>query len=271
MWRTSTGTGPARSGAPATAGAPGAALRCDGLTWRIGGVPILEQVSLTAAPGEFIGVIGPNGAGKTSLFNAVSGLYRPSAGRILLHRHDITGLPVHRRTRLGLGRTFQSSAVFTTMSVVDHVRLARRARRTGLDLWRGARQDPRVNDEADRYLADVGLARYADRPAGQLSHGDRRKLEIALLLAGEPTVVLLDEPFAGVAAPDIPDLITVIRGLTRDNPDRTVLMVEHHMEAVLHLADRIAVLHHGSLLAFDTPEAVMADRTVQEAYLGEQA
>ncbi|MEU4676457.1 ABC transporter ATP-binding protein [Micromonospora sp. NPDC023737] len=244
-------------------------LATRGLTWRIGEVAIVDGVYLDLAAGEFLGVIGPNGAGKTSLFNLITGLRRATDGRVLLDGKDITDLPPHRRARLGLGRTFQASSVFGSLSVRENVRLAVQAHRGGsMKLWRRAAADREVAAAADATLDRVGLAHRGTALAGTLAHGEKRKLEIALLLAGEPRVMLLDEPMAGVSAEDVPELVAVIRSLTGDS-GRSVLMVEHHMDVILELADRIAVMHHGALLACDTPETVMANATVQEAYLGE--
>ncbi|MEV4541931.1 ABC transporter ATP-binding protein [Micromonospora echinaurantiaca] len=244
-------------------------LATRGLTWRIGEVAIVDSVYLDLAPGEFLGVIGPNGAGKTSLFNLITGLRRATEGRVTLDGQDISSLPPHRRARLGLGRTFQASSVFGSLSVRENVRLAVQAHRGGsMKLWRRAAADREVAAAADAALERVGLAHRGAALAGTLAHGEKRKLEIALLLAGEPRVMLLDEPMAGVSAEDVPELVTVIRSLTGDS-GRSVLMVEHHMDVILELADRIAVMHHGALLACDTPETVMANPTVQEAYLGE--
>jgi branched-chain amino acid transport system ATP-binding protein len=244
-------------------------LATRGLTWRIGEVAIVDSVYLDLAPGEFLGVIGPNGAGKTSLFNLITGLRRATEGRITLDGQDIGALPPHRRARLGLGRTFQASSVFGSLSVRENVRLAVQAYRGGsMKLWRRAAADREVAAAADAALDRVGLAHRGAALAGTLAHGEKRKLEIALLLAGEPRVMLLDEPMAGVSAEDVPELVSVIKSLTGDS-DRAVLMVEHHMDVILELADRIAVMHHGALLACDTPETVMANPTVQEAYLGE--
>jgi branched-chain amino acid transport system ATP-binding protein len=245
-----------------------ATVAVDGVTWRIGAVPIVDDVTLHLEPGEFMALIGPNGAGKTSLFNLISGLRRPSSGRVLLDGADVTGLAPHRRARLGLGRTFQTSAVFGSLTVTENVALAVQARRGGATRpWRH-RRDRDIAVRADQILADVRLTERAESLAGSLAHGEKRKLEIALLLAGEPRVLLLDEPMAGVSAEEVPALVSVIRGLTADG-GRSVLMVEHHMDVVLDVADRVAVLHHGALLACDTPGAVMADAFVQEAYLGE--
>ena len=244
-------------------------LATRGLTWRIGEVAIVDSVYLDLAPGEFLGVIGPNGAGKTSLFNLITGLRRPTEGTVLLDGADITALPPHRRARLGLGRTFQASSVFGSLSVRENVRLAVQAHRGGsMKLWRRAAADREVAAAADAALDRVGLHHRGTALAGTLAHGEKRKLEIALLLAGEPRVMLLDEPMAGVSAEDVPDLVSVIKSLTGDS-GRAVLMVEHHMDVILELADRIAVMHHGALLACDTPDTVMANATVQEAYLGE--
>jgi branched-chain amino acid transport system ATP-binding protein len=244
-------------------------LSTRGLTWRIGEVPIVDNVDLDLAPGEFLAVIGPNGAGKTSLFNLISGLRRPTAGSVTLADRDVSRLAPHQRARLGLGRTFQSSAVFATLSVAENVRLAVQARLGGsMRLWTSRSLARQVADEADDVLERVGLTGRGQHSAGTLAHGEKRKLEIALVLAGRPTVLLLDEPMAGVSADDVPGLVQVVRGLTRSG-DQSVLMVEHHMDVVLDVADRIAVMHHGAVLVCDTPQRVMADRTVQEAYLGE--
>jgi len=245
------------------------ALALRGITWRVGGVAIVDNVDLDLAPGEFLAVIGPNGAGKTSLFNLVSGLGRPTAGTVAVNGRDVTTLSPHRRARLGLGRTFQTSAVFGSLTVAENVRLAVQARRGGsMRLWRSARQEREVARESTEVLEQVNLAGRDTALAGTLAHGEKRKLEIALLLAAQPTVMLLDEPMAGVSAEEVPALVDVVRGLTRSG--QSVLMVEHHMDVVLDLADRVAVMHHGAMLVCDTPAVVMANRTVQEAYLGEE-
>ncbi|NGO78895.1 ABC transporter ATP-binding protein [Streptomyces sp. YC504] len=255
-----------------TASAPTAArpvLRIRGLGWAVGGAQIVAGVEFDVAEGEFVAVIGPNGAGKTSLFNLISGLVRPTAGSIELDRADITADPPHRRARRGLGRTFQSSSVFAGLSVLENVRLAAAAHRGScLRLWRRASSDTAARDAAVDALARVGLSARAAGLAGSLSHGDKRKLEIAILLVTEPRLILLDEPMAGVGTADVPALTEVIRAVHREE-GRTVLMVEHHMDVLLGLADRVAVMHHGQLLALDTPAKVMADPLVQDAYLGE--
>jgi branched-chain amino acid transport system ATP-binding protein len=244
-------------------------LRLTGVCKAFGGIVVADNVTLSIDAGEIVGLIGPNGAGKTSLFNLVSGLHRPTAGRIVLAGREVTGRPPYRRARLGLGRTFQSSSVFGSLTVAENVALVVQARRGGsLRPWR-RRADRAVAQAAERILTEVRLEHRTDGLAGTLAHGEKRKLEVALLLAADPEVLLLDEPMAGVSAEDVPALVEVIRGLTAGT-GRSVLMVEHHMDVVLDLADRVAVLHHGALLACDTPDAVMADPQVQEAYLGEE-
>jgi branched-chain amino acid transport system ATP-binding protein len=235
----------------------------------IGGARIVAGVSLEVREGELVGIIGPNGAGKTTLFNLLSGLARPTAGRIVLDGRDITGAPPYRRTQAGLGRSFQVSSVFPLLTVGENVRLAAEARLGGaLSVVRRAGRYSPALERASSALERVGLADRIAWPAGLLSHGDKRKLEIAMLLAGDPRVILLDEPMAGVSVEDVDGLVEVIRSVHADE-GRTVLLVEHRMEVVVGLAQRIAVMHHGALLAFDTPERVMADQTVQTAYLGE--
>lgn len=244
------------------------ALALEGIGLQFGGAVILKDVSLTVEEHEMLGVIGPNGAGKTTLFNIVSGVYTPTSGRVLLEGQDVTTMPIHGRARVGLGRTFQTSSVFPGLSALENVRLAAQAR---LGSATTPFKFPRLTDEATgnarEHLEEVELAHHADTKAGVLSHGDKRKLEIAMLLATDPRVILLDEPMAGVGSGDVPSLVEVIRRLHKGG--RTVLLVEHHMEVVLGLVDRVAVLHHGELLAVDTPEAIMANPTVQSAYLGE--
>lgn len=246
-----------------------AALTTERLSYAIGGVDIIDGVDLAVRGGELLGVIGPNGAGKTTLFNLLSGLVRPTDGRIRLGDRDVTGWSVERRARAGLGRTFQTSTVFDGLTVLENVRIACQARLGGnLRIWRRAARVTEAVQTARECLHRVGLGERMDRPAGLLSHGDKRKLEIAILLATEPAIMLLDEPMAGVSAEDVDGLQDLIGQIHRER-GITVVMVEHHMDVVLGLADRIAVVHHGALLACAEPEAVMANETVASAYLGE--
>lgn len=243
-------------------------LAVENLSLQIGGARIIDDVSLSVSAGEMLGVIGPNGAGKTTLFNLISGVLPPTSGAIRLRGEDVSRLSIQRRARAGLGRTFQTSSLFAGLTALENVRLAAQVA-IGREL--SVLTAPQRGDAASRIalerLDEVGLGHHAVTIAGVLSHGDKRKLEIAMLLATEPSVILLDEPMAGVASGDVPGLVEVIRRVHATG--RTVLMVEHHMDVVLGLVDRVAVMHHGQLLAWDTPEAVMADPTVQSAYLGE--
>jgi branched-chain amino acid transport system ATP-binding protein len=214
-------------------------------------------------------VIGPNGAGKTTLFNLISGLLRPTSGSIELDGVDVTRQPPFRRTRAGIGRTFQVSNVFPLLPALENVRLAAEAALGGtMRIWRRADGVREAVDRARWALGRVGLGGREAALAGALSHGDKRKLELAMLLAGTPRVLLLDEPMAGVSVEDVPELVELIRSVHHDE-GKTVLMVEHHMEVVTGLAQRIAVMHHGSLLAVGTPDEIMRNETVQQAYLGE--
>jgi len=244
-------------------------LATRGLGLDIGGARIVADVSLEVREGELVGIIGPNGAGKTTLFNLLSGLLRPTAGRVELGGRDVTDEPPFFRTRAGLGRTFQISSVFPLLPVRENVRLAAEASLGGtLRLWRRATRFRPALERADWALERVGLAARALWPAGALAHGDKRKLELAMVLAGDPRVILLDEPMAGVSHEDVDGLVELVRSVHRDE-GKTVLLVEHRMEVVVGLAERIAVMHHGALLAFDTPDVVMSDEAVQTAYLGE--
>lgn len=245
------------------------AIAVEHLSLAIGGARITDDVTFDVARGQMLGVIGPNGAGKTTLFNLISGVLAPTSGRVLLEGRDITRASIDARARAGIGRTFQASNLFPGLSVRENARLAAQAALGGsLSIIRR----PRPTDAADRValerLDQVGLAGRADVLAGGLSHGDKRKLEIAMVLAGDPSVILLDEPMAGVGTGDVPDLVELIRSIHRDH-GRTVLMVEHHMDILLGLVDRVAVMHHGALLAIGTPSEVTADPLVQRAYLGE--
>lgn len=241
-------------------------LRLRDLGWSVGGATIVDEVSLDVREGEFLAFIGPNGAGKTSLFNLISGLVPATRGSIGLDGADVTAESVPARARRGLGRTFQTSSLWPAMTVADHVRLAAQAAAGGsYRIWRRASAYP---GRVGRVLERTGLAHRAGVPSAELSHGEKRKLELAVLLVGEPRLMLLDEPMAGVSAEEVPALTELIRSLHRDE-GRTVLMVEHHMDVLLGLADRLAVMHHGTLLALDTPQAVTADPVVQQAYLGE--
>lgn len=241
-------------------------IEAHGVGWQVGGARILEDISISVGAGELLGIIGPNGAGKSSLVNILSGVRRPTRGRVVLDGRDVSRLGATARARRGLARSFQTSALFDGLSAGENVRLAIQASRPGgLSLRPAARAA--APGQVEALLERVRMPGRAAVPAGGLSHGDRRKLELAMALASEPTVLLLDEPMAGVSAEDVDGLTTII-GEVRD-AGVAVLMVEHHMHVVLGLADRVAVLHHGRLLACGSADDVTSDAQVQQAYLGE--
>jgi len=245
-----------------------AALRAAGLGFRVGGSEILSDINLDVEAGSFLGVIGPNGAGKSTLLNLLSGVLEPTSGAIEFEGRDMRRVKPSARARLGLGRTFQTSSLFNSLSVLENARLAAQARHGGsMRVWRRPRPNDASTTTALESLVAVGLADMAWRITGALSHGEKRKLELAILLAGQAKVLLLDEPMAGVNTEDVPMLVDLIGRLHSEG--RTVVMVEHHMAVVLGLAQKVAVLDFGRLLAFGDPEAVMADEAVQSAYLGE--
>jgi len=253
--------------APPSATDP-AALRVEGLGLQIGGATILKDVDLDVTPGSMVGVIGPNGAGKTTLFNAVSGVIKPTSGRILMGGTDITTMSVPHRARAGLGRTFQTSSLFPRLSVLENVRIAAQAKQGGsYSLLRFPRRTDAATERALAMLEEVGLAHKLDTPAGDISHGDKRKLEIAVLLATDSTLVLLDEPMAGVASGDVAGLLENIRTMQRE-AGCTLLMVEHHIDVLMGLVDQVAVMYFGTIIALDTPHNIMNNPTVQSAYLG---
>jgi branched-chain amino acid transport system ATP-binding protein len=244
------------------------ALQIQGLGLQIGGATILKDVELDVATGSLVGVIGPNGAGKTTLFNVISGLMAPTSGRVLMNGDDITKASVPARARAGLGRTFQTSSLFPRLSVLENVRLAAQVSLGGdYSLFRFPRRTDAATDLALAKLAAVGLSHKLDTAAGDISHGDKRKLEIAVLLATEASIVLLDEPMAGVGSGDVAGLVDNIRDLQREK-GCTVLMVEHHIDVLMGLVDKVAVMYSGTIIAYDTPKNVMADPIVQSAYLG---
>jgi branched-chain amino acid transport system ATP-binding protein len=246
-------------------------LKVHNLGFRVGGFTIVDGVSFALAPGEFVSVIGPNGAGKTTLLNLISGIARPTAGSVELLGRNVTGDRPFQRAQAGLGRTFQTSTVFNALSVMENVRLGVQAHQGGsLQAWRRAAADAGTVQRSAEALAQVGLADVAPLPAGLLPHGTKRRLELAILLGGGFEVLLLDEPTSGLSVEHVAGMIDVIRSLHREQ-GKAILMVEHRMDAVIGLSDRVAVMHQGKLLRIDTPANVMADPVVQEAYLGPES
>ncbi len=233
-----------------------------------GALVVTDDVTFDLMPGELHAVIGPNGAGKTTLINQVSGLIAPDSGAILFGGRDVTALPMHARARLGLARSFQVSSILPGFSALENVALAVQSRMgSSLRLVGRAAAEDALNGPARAALAEVGLAERASVPAGQLSHGEKRALELAIALAMEPKVLLLDEPMAGTGREEASRLVELLRRLKDRFP---VLLVEHDMTAVFALADRISVLIYGRILASGAPQDVRADPRVVAAYLGDE-
>jgi branched-chain amino acid transport system ATP-binding protein len=243
-----------------------ALLRIDGLTKRFGGVVASDAITLAVQPGELHAIIGPNGAGKTTLIGQLTGEIAPDSGRIHFAGRDITTLPVHQRSALGLARSFQITSLFLDFTALDNVALAVQAHAGhSFRFWRNARTDPALREPARAVLAQVGLAHRADELCANLSHGEHRQLEIAMALATRPSMLLLDEPMAGMG-PD--ESVRMVRTLMELKKTLTILLIEHDMEAVFALANRITVLVYGRVIASDSPAAIRANEEVRKAYLG---
>jgi branched-chain amino acid transport system ATP-binding protein len=239
-----------------------------GVSSGYGGIRVLHDISLEARPGEITVIVGPNGAGKTTYFNLVSGQLPATSGRVSLFGEDITALPAPARTRRGIGRAFQLTNLFPRLTVLENVRLAVQSRAgLGKDLFSMWARHVELVEKAEHWLHRVGLAERRDAVASTLNHGDQRKLEVAILLALEPDVFMFDEPTAGMSVDEVPVVLELIHHI-KSLGDKTVLLVEHKMDVVRSLADRIIVLHQGALVADGPPEEVIASPIVQEAYLG---
>jgi branched-chain amino acid transport system ATP-binding protein len=243
-------------------------LETRGLTIRFGGHVAVDAVSCSFQPGTLTAIVGPNGAGKTTYFNLISGQLPASAGQVLLRGEDVTGNAAPLRTRKGMGRAFQLTNLFPNLTVLENVRLAVQARAgMGLNLasmWTSHRE---LIERAEACLARVALADRSAAIASALPHGDQRKLEVAILLALEPEIFMFDEPTAGMSVDEVPVILDLIHEI-KAQKDKTILLVEHKMDVVRSLADRIIVLHQGQLVADGEPAAVIASPVVQEAYLG---
>jgi branched-chain amino acid transport system ATP-binding protein len=243
-------------------------LRSEDLPVRFGGHAAVDRVTCAFAAGTLTAIVGPNGAGKTTYFNLLSGQLRATAGRVLLEGEDISRLPASSRARRGLGRAFQLTNLFPNLSVHENVRLAVQATAgRGHDLWSIWSSHRGLVEEADRIVGEVELEHRREVLAAELPHGDQRKLEVAILLALRPKVFMFDEPTAGMSAAEAPVILALIARIKQQR-DKTVILVEHKLDVVRSLADRIVVLHQGQLVAEGEPADVMASPIVQEAYLG---
>ena len=250
---------------PPTNGRP-AALELDGVTKAFGGLVAVSDVSLRIADRERRAIIGPNGAGKTTLFRLISGEFPVTSGRIKLSGEDVTELPAHRRVGRGLGRTYQITNIFPALSVRDNVTLAAMGvAPTKFNLLRPVPRRGTLAERVERALVAVELQNKAHIQARQLSHGEQRQLELALALAGEPRVLLLDEPAAGLSSAERGLMAELVRGLPAE---LTLVIIEHDMDLVLNLVERVTCLHNGRVVADESPATIRHNRTVQEIYLG---
>ena len=247
-------------------------LETHNLTVRFGGHVAVNAVTCRFEPGTLTAIVGPNGAGKTTYFNLISGQLPATAGSVRLNGRELTGLPASQRIRAGLGRAFQLTNLFPNLSVLENVRLAVQARREGahrrgLNLWTIWSDHTALTQRATEILHSVSMLAQAEAPVASLPHGDQRKLEVGLLMALEPQIYMFDEPTAGMSHDEAPVILNLIRQLKKDR-SKTILLVEHKMDVVRELADRIIVLHNGALVADGDPAEVIASPLVQEAYLG---
>ena len=246
-------------------------LRVENVSKHFGSLVAVSGVSMTVEPGELRAVIGPNGAGKTTFFNLITGFFRPTSGRIMFDGEDVTALLPARRVWRGIARTFQVTEVFPELSVRDNLRIAVEvASGFRLKPWLSREADEKVRARVGELLAMGGLADKAGRLVGELAHGDQRATEIMMSIALNPRLLLLDEPTAGMGEQETFDIIQLIRRLHKDNK-LTIVLIEHDMRVVFHLADRIMVLDQGKFLAEGTPAEIAANVAVQTAYLGKAA
>jgi len=238
------------------------------LTIRFGGHVAVDHVNLQVEPFTLKSIIGPNGAGKTTFFNLLTGQYKATGGKVFFKGQDITNLGPAMRTRLGMGRSFQLTNIFPVLSVLENVRVAIQSRRGfGLNFWRNYLHFSETEDEAYVILKDLLLDdKWAD-PASSLTHGEQRKLELAILMALQPKILFLDEPTAGMSQEEVPAILEILEKV-KSARDRTILLVEHKMDMIMTLSDSIAVLQNGRLIADGDPDTIYGSREVQEAYLG---
>jgi branched-chain amino acid transport system ATP-binding protein len=244
-----------------------ALLQTEHLTKSFGALLAVNDVTLNVEAGSLHSIIGPNGAGKTSLFNLLTGQFPPTSGRILFEGRDITGTPAHRIAHLGLARSFQRTNVFPAFSLLDNVWVAAFARGgswSGL-AWRRADRYPELAARARAALADVGLADKANQPAREISHGEQRQLELAIALAAAPRVLLLDEPAAGLSPEETRKMVALVRAL---KGRYTIVLIEHKIDIIMSVSDRISVMHFGNLIAEGTPDEIQRNTEVRRAYLG---
>ncbi|MCP1841222.1 branched-chain amino acid transport system ATP-binding protein [Bradyrhizobium sp. USDA 4524] len=247
---------------------PDPLLRVDNLVRRFGGITATDNLSMEVVPGELHAIIGPNGAGKTTLISQLTGQVMPNSGTIRFAGCDVTNLPSYKRSRLGLARSFQITSLLKDFSAIDNVALAAQAHDGhSFRFWGNARKERHLRESARAALERVGLGTRADIVVSQLSHGEQRELELAVALATRPQLLLLDEPMAGLGVTESARMVALLKELRKEV---TIVLVEHDMEAVFALADRITVLVYGRVIACDVPDAIRKHDEVKRAYLGEQ-
>jgi branched-chain amino acid transport system ATP-binding protein len=247
---------------------PDILLETHNLRKAFGALVAVDDVSIQVQTGTIHSIIGPNGAGKTTFFNLLSGNIEPTAGRVIYKGKDITRLPLHRSAHIGIGRSFQITNLFPNLTALENVRLACQALgKDSFRFFRPAGHFKRYEERSWAILQQVGLAQRALQPARTLPHGDQRKLELGIILAADPELLLLDEPTAGMAGEQVPELMALIKHI-HGAGDKTVILVEHNMNVVMSISDRITVMHQGQVLAEGTPAEIAANETVQSAYLG---
>jgi branched-chain amino acid transport system ATP-binding protein len=239
-------------------------LRTEGLTVRFGGLTALNRVDLQIMPGEICAIIGPNGAGKSTFFNCLTGVIRPTSGRILFNGENIAGLPPNKISQKGIARSYQITNILPNATALENVRIAAQSRRHGWNLLRHHADFPDISDKAHAVLQSVGLDEKAEELAANLSHGEQRNLEIGIALATEPQLLCLDEPTAGMSSAETHDTMQLVRRIAAN---LTILIVEHDMQVVMELASRITVLHYGEILADGAPAEIQQNPRVQEVYL----
>ena len=240
-------------------------VRTERLTRSFGSLLAVAQVDFEVQHGELRSIIGPNGAGKTTFFRLISGEMPPTAGRIWFDGRDITGMPQHRVSRLGVAKSYQITNVFPHLSVLENVRVAAQTYRLAFNFWGRAGALTAVREKAGRILQEVGLWSKRDLLAAHLSHGEKRHLELGIALSTDPTLLLLDEPTAGMSPEETDETIRLIRRIAAG---RTVILVEHKMKVVMNISDRVTVLHQGQVLAEGSPAEIRANERVQQTYLG---
>ena len=253
-----------RSPANGRAAASAPVLKTELLTVRFGGLAALSKVNFEVKRDEVCAIIGPNGAGKSTFFNCLTGVLKPTSGRILFNGEDITGLPSNAISQKGVARSYQITNILPNASALENVRIAAQSRRHAWNMISHHSAFPDINEKAEAALQSVGLLEKADQLAANLSHGEQRNLEIGIALATEPTLLCLDEPTAGMSAAETHDTMQLVRRIAKN---LTILIVEHDMQVVMELCHRITVLHYGEILADGTPEEIQRNSKVQEVYL----